>query len=149
MYRGVREFEQAVPPEALLGVVWDVRAYPEFVRGVKRVEVLEESERAAQARFTASMAGLEFEYVLEMTRDEREVRWQRVSGSFKDAGGRMTHLGGKRFRYENWLDPGFHVPDFAVRLVLERNLPRLIREFQDRATVAAARAAAARGRAPS
>ncbi len=139
MYRGVREFELAVPPEVLLGVVWDVRAYPDYVRGVARVEVLEEHPDRALARFTASMAGLEFDYVLAMERDAREVRWQRASGSFKDAGGRMTHLGGDRFRYENWLDPGFHVPDFAVRLVLERNLPRLIREFQDRARAAAAR----------
>lgn len=137
MYKGVREFELAVPPEVLLGVVWDVRAYPDYVRGVVRVEVLEEHADRALARFTASMAGLEFDYVLSMERDAREVRWQRVSGSFKDAGGRMTHLGGDRFRYENWLDPGFHVPDFAVRLVLERNLPRLIREFQDRARAAA------------
>ncbi len=139
MYKGVREFELAVPPEVLLDVVWDVRAYPDYVRGVARVEVLEEHPDRALARFTASMAGLEFDYVLSMERDAREVRWQRVSGSFKDAGGRMTHLGGDRFRYENWLDPGFHVPDFAVRLVLERNLPRLIREFQDRARAAAAR----------
>lgn len=141
MYRGAREFEVAVPPEALLGVVWDVSGYPEFVRGIKAVAVLEETDATQLARFTATLAGLDFEYVLSMDRDEREVRWQRASGSFKDAGGRMTHLGGHHFRYENWLDPGFHVPDFAVRLVLERNLPRLIREFQDRAL---ARAAAAK-----
>ena len=141
MYKGVREFELAVPPDALLGVVWDVRSYPEFVRGVKKVELLEENETDAQARFTANMAGLDFDYVLAMHRDEREVKWSRVSGSFKDAGGRMAHLGGTRFRYENWLDPGFHVPDFAVRLVLDRSLPRLIHEFQDRAKLAAARRA--------
>lgn len=141
MYKGVREFDLAVPPDALLGVVWDVRSYPEFVRGVKKVEVLEETETAAQAHFTANMAGLDFDYVLAMQRDEREVKWSRVSGSFKEAGGRMVHLGGTRFRYENWLDPGFHVPDFAVRLVLDRSLPRLIHEFQDRAKLAAARRA--------
>ena len=139
MYRGAREFELAVPPDALLSVVWDVRGYPDFVRGIKAVAVLEETERTLLARFTASIAGMDFEYVLSMDRDEREVRWQRVSGSFKDAGGRMTHLGQNHFRYENWLDPGFHVPDFAVRLILERNLPRLIREFQDRALAAAKR----------
>lgn len=139
MYRGAREFELAVPPDALLSVVWDVRGYPDFVRGIKSVAVLEETERTLLARFTASIAGMDFEYVLSMDRDEREVRWQRVSGSFKDAGGRMTHLGANQFRYENWLDPGFHVPDFAVRLILERNLPRLIREFQDRALAAAKR----------
>jgi hypothetical protein len=139
VYRGAREFELAVPPDALLGVVWDVRGYPDFVRGIKAVTVLEESDRTLLARFTASIAGMDFEYVLAMDRDEREVRWQRASGSFKDAGGRMTHLGGTQFRYQNWLDPGFHVPDFAVRLILERNLPRLIREFQDRALAAAAK----------
>lgn len=133
MYKGVREFELAVPPEVVLDVVWDVRAYPDFVKGITRVELVEDFTLARKARFTASLAGMEFVYILAMERELHEVRWRRVSGSFKDAGGRMTHLGGPHFRYENYLDPGFHVPDFAVRLVLERSLPRLIREFCDRA----------------
>jgi hypothetical protein len=145
VYKGVREFDLDLPPDDLLSVVWDVRAYPEFVKGVRRVDVLEERDRVARAKFTASLAGVEFEYVLAIHRDDREVRWQQVSGSFKDAGGRMTHLGGPRFRYENWLDPGFHVPDFAVRLVLDRSLPRLIREFQERARIHAERRGAAQG----
>ena len=58
----------------------------------------------------------------------------------------MTHLGGQRFRYENAMDPGFAVPHFAVRFVVERSLPRLVREFRERAR--AKFAAEAQHRAP-
>lgn len=140
MYRGVREFTSSVPPQVLLDVVWDVAGYPAFVKGIKQVDVLESHaspgkpvEADALARFRGGFAGMEFEYVLRVEREPREVRWQRVSGAFKDTGGRVTHLGGDRFRYEAWLDPGFHAPEFAVRFVLERSLPRLIREFCERA----------------
>lgn len=133
MYKGVREFTTSVAPRVLLDVVWEVAAYPEFVKGIKRVALLEQAEGRARARFTAGLAGMDFEYVLKVEREPSEVRWQRESGAFNDTGGRITHLGGERFRYEAWLDPGFHVPELAVRFVLERSLPRLIKEFITRA----------------
>ncbi len=133
MYRAVREFESDVAPGALLDVVWEVERYPDFVKGVRAVDVLSRDDHRCLARFTAGLAGMDFHYVLACERDPAEVRWARVSGAFHDAAGRMTHLGGHQFRYENALDPGFAVPEFAVRFVLERSLPRLIREFTDRA----------------
>ncbi len=135
MYKAVREFEAAdIDARRLLDVVWDVTRYPEFVKGVRQVDLLErDDERRALARFTAGVAGMDFEYVLEVTRDPSEVRWVRVSGAFRAAEGAVVHLGGARFRYENALDPGFAVPGFAVQFILERSLPRLIREFVSRA----------------
>ena len=122
-----------MPPEALLDVVWAVERYPEFVKGVKRVELREVGAREKLAEFTAGIAGMEFRYVLRCERGPEEVSWRRVSGSFKDAAGRVTHKGERRFEYENALDPGFALPEFAVRFVLERSLPRLIKEFRERA----------------
>ncbi|RMG09828.1 MAG: hypothetical protein D6731_18875 [Planctomycetota bacterium] len=147
MYRASREFvEDQVPPEVLLDVVYDVAAYPQFVRGVRRVEVLEDDGQRVLARFTAGVAGLEFQYTLECERDERAVRWRRVAGDFRAAEGRLVHLGGQRFLYENAMDPGFAVPGFAVRFVLERSLPRLIREFRERARERVAQPGAPPGR---
>lgn len=133
MYKGVREFQAAVAPGLLLDVMWDFSRYPEFVTGVKRVEVLAQDDHRAEIDVTAGVGGLEFQYTLACARDERQVRWHRVRGAFKDAAGSLTHLGGERFRYEQSLDPGFAVPEFAVRFVLERSLPRLVRELQRRA----------------
>jgi ribosome-associated toxin RatA of RatAB toxin-antitoxin module len=138
VYQASREFEDDVPTRHLLQAVWEVEGYPAFVSGVKRVAVLErevdeDGSGKTLAQFTASMAGMEFDYVLEITRDSSQVRWRRVSGSFRDAAGAMVHLGGRRYRYENALDPGFAVPEIAVRFVLNRSLPRLLEQFRKRA----------------
>jgi uncharacterized membrane protein len=139
VYKASREFEEpAVTPQQLLDVVWDVASYPEFVKGVRQVEVLEDDGQRARARFDAGLTGLSFSYVLEVQREPDQVHWRRLEGDFRDAAGRVVHLGGQRFLYENALDPGFAVPGFAVRFVLERSLPRLIREFRERARALAA-----------
>ena len=138
MYKAVREFtEDEATAEQMLDAVWNITSYPDFLRGVKRVEILQEDGQNILARFTAGVAGMEFNYVLKCERAEAEVRWRRVEGDFRDAEGCMRHLGENRFRYENAMDPGFAVPGFAVQFILERSLPRLIREFQQRARAAA------------
>lgn len=141
VYQATTELEVDVPPEVLLEAVWRVESYPEFVRGVKQVELLSDDEATRRARFVASIAGLEFRYELEIRRTPREVTWRRVAGSFRDSRGAMRHLGGRRFRYENALDPGFAVPEFAVKMVLDRSLPRLLKEFEGRARALHARTA--------
>lgn len=134
MYKAVREFEaNEVEPRALLEVVWNVAAYPEFLKGVREVRVLRDDGDRVLAEFTAGVAGMDFTYVLSCERTPDAVRWRRLRGAFRDAEGSMVHLGGGRFRYENAMDPGFAVPEFAVRFILERSLPRLIRDFMGRA----------------
>lgn len=143
MYQADTTFELDVPPQLLLDVVWEVEHYPEFVRGVKKVELLSRDGGRTRARFVAGIAGMEFRYDLEVLRTPSEVTWRRVAGSFRDAAGAMRHLGGRRFRYENALDPGFAVPELAVKFVLGRSLPRLIRELTERAQALHARRSAA------
>ncbi len=134
MYNAVREFtEDEATPQQMLDAVWNVTSYPEFVKGVRAVEILQDNGKLLRARFTAGVAGMDFDYVLECERNDTEVRWKRVSGSFRDAAGCMRHLGGNSYRYENAMDPGFAVPQFMVRFILESTLPRLIREFRERA----------------
>lgn len=130
----MRNFETDVPVETMLDVVWDVEQYPEFVKGVRKVTVLRDGEHEREAEFRAGFKGMDFTYVLELKRTPDAVRWRRLRGSFRDAAGAVVHEGGTRFRYENAMDPGFAAPGFAVRFVLERSLPRLIREFRQRAS---------------
>lgn len=140
MYSASKEFvEDVVSPGLILAAVWDVAAYPEFVKGIKKVKMRQSDGDHALAEFTAGLAGMDFKYVLHCERDEEQVRWRRVAGSFRQAEGSMTHLGSGKFRYWQMLDPGFAVPGFAVRFVLERSLPRLIREFRERAQLLRAR----------
>lgn len=134
MYTASHEFEEEVAsPAAVLDAVWDLESYPEFVTGVRAVEVLEDDGRVARARFTAGMMGVEFTYVLRCEREDDAVRWRRESGDFEDAAGCLRHLGETRYRYENALDPGFAVPQLAVRMVLSRGMPGLVAEFCRRA----------------
>ncbi|MGE0709963.1 MAG: type II toxin-antitoxin system RatA family toxin [Planctomycetota bacterium] len=134
MYSATREFEAPeVDPQRLLDVVYDVEDYPQFVRGVRAVAIQNRGPASLLADFTAGVGGMEFVYTLFVERDPEEVRWRRVAGSFRASEGAMTHLGEARFRYRNAMDPGFAVPGFAVRFVLESSLPRLIREFRQRA----------------
>lgn len=139
MYKAVREFEELeASPEDMLAAVWDVSAYPEFVKGVTATKVISADGRHLFAQFTAGVAGMEFHYLLKLEREDQLVRWRRVSGDFRAVEGCMTHLGGARYRYENAMDPGFAVPGFAVRFILDRSLPRLIREFRTRGRALAA-----------
>ena len=142
MYKAVRDFEEEqASPEDVLAAVWDVTFYPEFVKGVVETKVVQSQGNHVLAEFTAGLAGMEFHYLLKIEREENVVRWRRVSGDFQAVEGSMTHLGGTRFRYENAMDPGFAMPGFAVRFVLDRSLPRLIREFRERARLLNARRA--------
>jgi ribosome-associated toxin RatA of RatAB toxin-antitoxin module len=134
VYTATHDFEEAeASPTHLLDAVWDVAAYPEFVKGVRAVEVLEDDGATALAQFRAGLLGVEFTYVLRCVRDERSVQWRRESGDFRDAAGQLVHLGGTRYRYENAMDPGFAVPQLAVRVVLSRGMPNLVAEFCRRA----------------
>jgi ribosome-associated toxin RatA of RatAB toxin-antitoxin module len=139
VYKAVREFEEdEASPEDMLEAVWDIARYPEFVKGVREIRVVQSQGDHRLAEFTAGVAGMEFNYLLKLEREPNVVRWRRVSGDFRAAEGSMTHLGDTRFRYEMAMDPGFAMPGFAVRFVLDRSLPRLIREFRERARVLAA-----------
>lgn len=139
MYSASREFHDPdVPPETLLEVVYDVESYPEFVKGIKRVTVKNRGPNNVVAEFDADMGAMKFCYTLLVERTSESVRWRRIAGSFRASEGSMVHLGEGKFRYKNAMDPGFAVPGFAVRFVLERSLPRLIRELRARARSQAA-----------
>ncbi len=134
LYKATHEFERPeIKPSHLFDAVWNFASYPEFVTGVQAVEVLEDDGKVARAQFTAGLMGVRFQYVLLCKRTRTEVRWERESGDFQDAQGRMKSLGKGKYLYENALDPGFAVPAFAVKMVLKRGMPKLIAEFCRRA----------------
>lgn len=71
----------AAPPQAVMAVIADVRAYPEWISAVKEVEVLTEYDdgRAREVRFVLDAGVIKDEYVLRFEwDDDREVRWALV-----------------------------------------------------------------------
>jgi hypothetical protein len=134
VYSATRDFEEHdVPASVLLDVVYDVEDYPAFVKGIRAVTLQNQAENTKLAEFRAGVGGMKFSYILFVERLETEVRWRQLSGTFRSSEGFLLDLGGGNFRYHHALDPGFAVPGFGVRFVLERSLPRLIKQFRKRA----------------
>ncbi len=73
----------AAPPEAVLAVIADLHAYPEWNGEIKSVEVLETvpDGRAREARFSISSSGMNDEYVLRYDWAADGVGWQLVAPS--------------------------------------------------------------------
>ena len=73
----------AAPPEAVLAVIADLHAYPEWNGEIKSVEVLETvpDGRALEARFSISSGGMNDEYVLRYDWAEDGVSWVLVAPS--------------------------------------------------------------------
>lgn len=76
----------AVPAE-VMQVIADFDAYPEWVQGMKRVEVVEQGpERAARVHFELDQAPIKDAYDLAYTWDgDREVSWTLVEGKLLKA----------------------------------------------------------------
>jgi ribosome-associated toxin RatA of RatAB toxin-antitoxin module len=79
----------AAPPAAVMAVIADVEAYPEWTGAVKEAEVLSEYEEdgaPAEVRFRLDSGAIKDEYVLEYDWDgDFEVRWTLVEGSLLKA----------------------------------------------------------------
>ena len=73
----------AASPDAVLDVIADLPAYPQWNGEIKRVEVLEAQPdgRPRRARFEISSSGLTDSYVLEYDWSRDGVRWRLVEPS--------------------------------------------------------------------
>ncbi|MCH1868228.1 SRPBCC family protein [Nocardioides sp. CFH 31398] len=73
------------PPAQVMDVIADFEAYPEWAKGMKRVEVVEPGaagDRAQQVRFELDVTPIRDEYTLAYDWDgDREVTWTLVDGS--------------------------------------------------------------------
>ncbi|MPZ67078.1 MAG: cyclase [Pseudonocardiaceae bacterium] len=76
-------------PEAIMAVIADFPAYPEWAGAVKDVEVLDpgSGDRADQVRFVLDAGVVKDEYVLSYTwaADDLSVRWELIKGQMQKA----------------------------------------------------------------
>ena len=76
----------AAPPSAVMAVIADFPAYPQWVAAAKEVQVVEfgPDGRARQVRFVIDASVLSDDYVLEYTwEDDRRVSWTLVTGQMQ------------------------------------------------------------------
>ncbi|MDP9497044.1 MAG: SRPBCC family protein [Actinomycetota bacterium] len=101
----------AAAPDAVLAVIADLPAYPEWSGEIKRVEVLEAAPdgRPRRARFEISSSGLSDEYVLDYDWTADGVSWRLVAPSTlqkaQEGSYRLSPTaGGTQVRYDLRID---------------------------------------------
>lgn len=130
--------QAAILLDAPAAVVWDVMVdcprAPEFVPGMRECRVLEHAPDHETIRHRVKVSSLlpEVTYVFraDYTKHEK-IDFVRTGGDLKEMEGHWTLSaldGGRRtlVRYAVYLDPGFLVPQWAVRRSLRHDLPELL-----------------------
>jgi len=134
--------ETFVSPEDLKAVILDFEKYPEFMKEVTEVEVLERSDEAIVAKFHIHIAFAGFDirssYTTRYTIDGHTITWELVESE------NITKMNGKwelhetdddecRAEYEAEVETNLGVPPDVQALFVEESLPKLMESFRDRA----------------
>jgi coenzyme Q-binding protein COQ10 len=133
-----RAVQAAILLDAPVETVWDVMVdcarAPEFVPGMRECRVLEHAPDHETIRHRVKVSSLLPEVTYTFRADYRRherIDFVRTGGDLRDLEGHWALLaldGGRRtlVRYSVSLDPGFFVPQWAVRRSLRHDLPELL-----------------------
>ncbi len=139
MARAERTEIYDVSPEKFYRAIVDYRAYPEFVEGVRSIDVQSESSEGATVKFNLSLIK-EISYVLKLAhRPNLEVSWSLVSGDLmKVNNGRWTlkDVGGKTevtYSLEVELKGFFPGLGMIEKTLVNTNLPLTMKAFGKKA----------------
>lgn len=123
-------------------VVSDFEAYPQWVSGLQKVQVLERDASSGLGRvvqFTAGAMGLSMSYTLRYEWSAPEsLSWVSIAGGVKSIVGQYqlspASGGGTRVQYRLEVDTGFKMPAMvrrtATNLVIGAALPELKRQLE-------------------
>jgi len=127
------------PPAAVLAVIADLHAYPEWNGEIKSVEVLETvpDGRPREARFSISSSGMADEYVLRYDWEPEGVSWVLVAPSQlqKSQSGsyRLTPSGdGTEVRYDLQIDARIPMIGMMRRKIEQRIVAGALKELKAR-----------------
>ena len=109
--------------DEIFDIVVDLEAYPDWVKGMKNIDVHERTEDGLPLRVTQTIdAGIkEITYTLTYSYEGNEaIRWvSEPGGDVKLIDGsytfEMSDDGGTTVHYDLTIDPGFPVPGFMLR----------------------------------
>jgi coenzyme Q-binding protein COQ10 len=129
-----------VPAAKMYQAIVDYQAYPQFVDGMKSVEVVNQSGESATVKFNLNLIK-EVTYTLKLTGDkDKTVSWSLVSGdmmkvnngkwTLKDLGGNKTEV---TYSLEVELKGFFPGLGLVEKTMVSTNLPMNMKAFAKRA----------------
>ena len=130
----------AAPAERVWQIMNDCDHSPEFVPGLKSCRVLRREGQDEIIEHSMKFSWLlpEVTYVFRARYEQnRQVAFQRIAGDVRRFEGNWTlqPVDGERKTivvYSLYLDPGFLVPQWMVRLLLREDLPAVLFSLRDR-----------------
>lgn len=130
----------AAPSGAVLAVIADVHAYPEWNGEIKSVEVLETEPdgRPREARFSIASSGMNDEYVLRYDWADDGVSWQLVAPSaLQKSQVGSYHLvpveGGTEVRYDLQIEARIPMIGLMRRKIEQRIVAAALQQLKSRA----------------
>lgn len=136
----VQRIEVSADPQHIYEVALDLEAYPDWVNGVKEVEILEEDEhgRPTRATFTADAMIKEITYTLVYSYEmDNGFSWTAESGddiTAMDGSYEFNALddGSTEVLYALRVDPAFTVPGFLRRQAEKQIVSSALRGLKKR-----------------
>lgn len=138
MARAERTETFDVPMDKFFKAIIDYRAYPEFVEGVRSVDVQNESSDGATVKFNLSLIK-EISYTIKLSHKPNEVSWSLVSGdmmkvnngkwTLKDVGGKTEVTYSLEVELKGFL-PGLGMIE---KTLVNTNLPLTMKAFGKKA----------------
>lgn len=128
-----------VAKDKLFDAITQYENYPQFVAGVKKIEVQRKGPGKARATYHVSMIkDIEYTIDLEDDREAGKISWSLVQSAFmKSNNGRweLQALGpGKtKAKYSLEVEFSFPAPGFVVKQLVKSSLGPMLRSFVDRA----------------
>lgn len=128
----------AVSREKLYQAIVDYEAYPKFLEGVDKVQILNQTTSSTVVKFSLNLIK-EVSYVLIMEHNPLEsVRWKLESGDIfkKNEGGWVLEQIGEhetRATYTLDVDLRVFIPKMISKKLISGNLPRTMESFYNRA----------------
>jgi coenzyme Q-binding protein COQ10 len=128
-----------VPVEKFYQAIINYKAYPDFVDGMKAIEVINQSNEGGTVKFTVNIMK-EISYTLKLSHNpNKEVSWTFVSGDMmKVNNGKWTlkDLGGKtEVTYSLEVELKGFIPGLGMieKTLVSTNLPMTMKSFAKRA----------------
>lgn len=138
MPKASKSIEIDVPIDFFFSVVVDFDRYEEFIPEMKSSRVDRKEGNVYVASFTLDLIK-KIDYTLELTANPPDrVEWKLVSGnlmSLNSGDWKLEKLGDEKIRatYSEELKLGALVPKSITNLLVEQSLPKMLKQFKQRA----------------
>lgn len=137
MSKTTTRVEIKAPIKKVFEVLSDFESYPEFLSGSKKVNILKKSAKKMQVEFQMDVIKT-ISYTLDVElKSPTEITWTLVKGDFMKSNTGAWKLTEKKKGvteavYEIEIGFGMLVPKSVASMLVEKNLPGMMKEFKER-----------------